>query len=295
MAVQTVSTSALITGSRLLERISDTYGWAQNTRDVYVGSLSQSVDELADWRVADLQKIIARYAPGSARILDAGSGTGIVSIAAKHQGLDIRGVDNDPLSLALARELAEASGLTSTEIDDLFEEQSLTTLAFPDDHFDVISSHQVIEHVDDRVAMLSELARCLKPGGIMWLVAPDYRFCFEPHYRIPWLPFLNKTAAPAWLAAYEKPIAGLSTFHYISLPECLGHLKSLGLQTIAAKTSAPESLIHDELRTMIDDGSYLSTDPETLRARALSCRRRNVNTTECSFLILCRKPPSASV
>ncbi|HJQ35762.1 MAG TPA: methyltransferase domain-containing protein [Thermoanaerobaculia bacterium] len=50
--------------------------------------------------------------------------------------------------------------------------EDLQQLSFPDDSFDLIVSFEVLEHVPDAAAALSELARCLRPGGTLFLTAP---------------------------------------------------------------------------------------------------------------------------
>ncbi len=45
---------------------------------------------------------------------------------------------------------------------------------FPDDHFDVVFIHHVIEHLEDPVAELIEMRRILKPGGWLIIGTPDF-------------------------------------------------------------------------------------------------------------------------
>jgi SAM-dependent methyltransferase len=71
-------------------------------------------------------------------------------------------------------------------------------LPFPGDHFDLVLSHEVIEHVqDDRVAV-AEMVRVLKPGGCMIIFSPNRGYPFETHgvywrgeYKFGNIPFVN--------------------------------------------------------------------------------------------------------
>jgi SAM-dependent methyltransferase len=71
-------------------------------------------------------------------------------------------------------------------------------LPLPSDTFDLILSHEVIEHVhDDRLA-IGEMVRVLRPGGRIVLFAPNRGYPFETHgiywrgrYRFGNKPFVN--------------------------------------------------------------------------------------------------------
>jgi SAM-dependent methyltransferase len=54
-------------------------------------------------------------------------------------------------------------------------------LPFPDESFDLILSHEVLEHVrDDRLAV-QEMVRVLRPGGRIVLFVPNRGYPFETH------------------------------------------------------------------------------------------------------------------
>ena len=48
-------------------------------------------------------------------------------------------------------------------------------LDIPDDSFDVVHAHQVLQRVDDPVQALSEMRRVCKPGGLVAVRDSDYR------------------------------------------------------------------------------------------------------------------------
>jgi SAM-dependent methyltransferase len=54
-------------------------------------------------------------------------------------------------------------------------------LPFPAASFDLILSHEVLEHVQDDRQALVEIARCLKPGGRLVLFVPNRGYPFETH------------------------------------------------------------------------------------------------------------------
>jgi len=54
-------------------------------------------------------------------------------------------------------------------------------LPFPSNMFDLILSHEVIEHVQDDRAAVSDMVRTLKPGGRIALFCPNRAYPFETH------------------------------------------------------------------------------------------------------------------
>lgn len=64
--------------------------------------------------------------------------------------------------------------------------------------------------------MPSRNATGLKPGGKLWLQAPDYDSWYEPHYMLPFFPKMNKTIAKFYLRLLGRPVSGLSTLQWIT-------------------------------------------------------------------------------
>ena len=76
-------------------------------------------------------------------------------------------------------------------------------LPFPDNRFDLILSHEVIEHVQNDRDAVCEMVRTLKPGGRIVLFCPNRGYPFETHgvywrgnYRFGNIPFINWLPTP---------------------------------------------------------------------------------------------------
>ncbi len=55
------------------------------------------------------------------------------------------------------------------------------SLPFPADYFDLVLSHEVLEHVQDDRAAVAEIVRALRPGGRLVLFCPNRGYPFETH------------------------------------------------------------------------------------------------------------------
>jgi arsenite methyltransferase len=101
--------------------------------------------------------------PGE-RVLDIGCGAGIDSlIAARMVGSagSVLGVDMTPAMLAKAARNAADAGLTNAEFRQGFMEE----LPAPDGSVDVVISNGVINLTTDKLAVMREVWRVLRPGG----------------------------------------------------------------------------------------------------------------------------------
>ncbi len=76
-------------------------------------------------------------------------------------------------------------------------------LPFPDSSFDLVLSHEVLEHVQDDRLALSEIARVLAPGGRAVVFTPNRGYPFETHgvywrgrYKFGNIPLVNWLPRP---------------------------------------------------------------------------------------------------
>ncbi|MFM8858253.1 MAG: methyltransferase domain-containing protein [Actinomycetota bacterium] len=99
------------------------------------------------------------------KLLVAGCGLGHEALHIRHDlDLDVTGVD---ISTQWGSDYG--SGVSNFAL----LEESLLELPFPDNTFDLVFYHHVIEHVDDPATSLDELRRVLTPGGLIYIGTPN--------------------------------------------------------------------------------------------------------------------------
>ncbi|MFN3652105.1 MAG: class I SAM-dependent methyltransferase [Armatimonadota bacterium] len=119
-------------------------------------------------------RFILDHAPAERplRILDAGCGTGgMLDLFRDWPEVEAYGIDLSPDALHFSRSRGHrrlAGG-------------DLTVLPFRTGTYDVVTALDVVEHVPDDQRAVEELARVLRPGGILVASVPAYQALWGPH------------------------------------------------------------------------------------------------------------------
>jgi ubiquinone/menaquinone biosynthesis C-methylase UbiE len=173
----------------------------------------------------------------NARILDMGTGTGVVACTLAGLGARVQAVDHSPDMLAVAEARAEAAGVADRV---RFATVDCENLPYEDASFDAVTIQGVLHHLPDIAPMLRQAYRVLRPGGQIYISEP----CIEGALVSRWV---NAMTAPARLlkraarrvlragpgdpngSDHELPISG---------PKLIAAVRNLGMEVQA------EYLVH---------------------------------------------------
>lgn len=144
--------------------------------------------------------------PARARVLDAGCGEGQLSYRLAKLGYSVTGIDLPGPSLEKARALLASSDYRWDIIAGSVEEFGAVNPSF-----DAVVSIEVIEHLYRPVTFLKNMARALRPGGILILSTPYH----------------------GWLKNVAISTLGLWDWHHQALDEG-NHIKFWSKRTLSA-------------------------------------------------------------
>ena len=164
-----------------------------------------------------LQQLLGPRLPESGRFLDVGAGTGATGAWLADRGSLVAG-DVEPLALRLFREQHPSLGLVASDVN---------RLPFADASFDAVLCVTVLCHrsIPSPERAVGELARVLRPGGVLCLWEPGVRRLHRAHDRV------THTAR----RFSRRDLAGLLTANGVTVERATGAYSFL-VPAAAAKT-----------------------------------------------------------
>lgn len=130
------------------------------------------------------------------RALDVGCSAGFIADELALAGATTHGVDIDEPGLAKARQRF------GDRVD--FQVARGEDLPFADDSMDVVVLNHIYEHVVNPEAVVADIHRVLRPGGVLYLGVGHKWQVLEPHHRLPLLSWLPQRLADRYLRLAGK-------------------------------------------------------------------------------------------
>jgi glycosyltransferase involved in cell wall biosynthesis/SAM-dependent methyltransferase len=204
---------------------------------------------------ADAETLVAHVQdrrPDVRSILDVGCGYGSFVLLARAQGLDATGVELADFEVGFARRRL-ARERPGDDWDSVYVHGSALALPFADASFDAVTMWNVLEHVPDLRAALAEAARVIRPGGALFLIAPNYAaFRREAHYHVPWPPLMPKPLGARYLRMLGRdPRFLLDDIHPCTITGVRASLRAAGLELRDGreeKLAAPQRIVNPKGR-----------------------------------------------
>jgi len=164
-----------------------------------------------DERVIDRLGEFADLTPDMV-VADVGTGTGFVAAGIAPRVARVIGIDISERILDVARSNLDELGIDNVEL----REGDITALPIPDDSVDAAFANMVLHHAEDPAAMLTEMARVVRPGGVVAI-------CDEAEHPWEWM---REEHADIWLGFTPEQVQALFAAAGLESPS----LESLGRQ-----------------------------------------------------------------
>ncbi len=174
-------------------------------------------------------QLLSKFDLNGKRILEVGSGAGILMSWLLINGADIVGIEPSALGFSFHEDIFSAIWahykLADKRVFDLSAEQLDPAIV---GKFDLIYSINVMEHipVDNLELVFSKMKSVMTDTGAMYHHCPNYIIPFEPHYGLPLVPFFPQVTGK--LKGVNKEDLWASV-NFITLPQVKKIAKALNL------------------------------------------------------------------
>lgn len=221
-------------------------------------------------------RVIAHLCRGeletSGRIVDLGAGTGIIKNELEMMfDKPIAGFDLDRSFIADARRMSVADVLR---------------LPLADASVEFAIANHLYEHVSDQGALFREVARVLAPGGAAYLSAGNRLAVMEPHYRLPFLSWLPRSLAAAYVRASGRG-DGYEGIRFLTWGRLAALLRDAGLEVEDRTERALEDLLGERR------GALARAAWRSLRALPAALRRAVLRWLSPQWFLVLRRREAA--
>ncbi|MDZ4792739.1 MAG: class I SAM-dependent methyltransferase [Bacteroidota bacterium] len=111
------------------------------------------------------------------KMLDVGCGIGLFLAAAKERGWEVYGTEFTDKAISICK----SKGIT-------MQQGRMDAAWFAENEFDVITSFEVLEHINNPLEEMSNIQRILRPGGLFYFTTPNFnaiaRYSLKTNYNV---------------------------------------------------------------------------------------------------------------
>jgi SAM-dependent methyltransferase len=150
-------------------------------------------------------------------IIDVGCGKGEVCFGLESNSCLIVGVEPHQASFDIALKKKNEINSNVVFYNSKIEDVNLT------EKFDLAISLTTIEHMPVARESIAKVFNLLKPGGVLYLTAPNKLWPMEPHYQLPFLSWLPLPFANRYLKLFR----GVSSYEDCSYSKTYWGMKKL--------------------------------------------------------------------
>ncbi len=208
----------------LVDQLHGEYGWEERKARAY------AADYLTGRREAKTVDRLENLRPlQGCDVLEVGSGLGGALLELRRRGIRATGVEPSGEWCGIIRRRLLESGVRERCIVQGIGEH----LPFADASADVVFTLQVLEHVDEPERVMAEIDRVLRPGGRLYISAPNYFSFSENHYNVFWLPGLSHRTGSWYLRAIGRdPEFFRNHVNNLTYPQVIRAAKKLGWKNL---------------------------------------------------------------
>ena len=220
--------------------------WDQHIHDLEItrhpiGSRGffDDLDQYHFEKLHHLLRLVAFDGYRGRRVLEVGCGAGVDLARFAKGGAEVTGVDLASSAIDLARANFAQQGLAGT-----LEIANGEQLPFPDDTFDLVYAHGVVQYTADPQRLVDECRRVLKPGG---------EAIFQVYNRVSWLNALSK------LMKVGLEHEGAPVLLKFSIGEFRQLLRGFSQATIVPERFPVKSRLHRGWKGALFNGIFVGT------------------------------------
>ncbi|MFA6427527.1 MAG: class I SAM-dependent methyltransferase [Candidatus Magasanikbacteria bacterium] len=207
----------------------DSTGIIQKKMMEYYSHYYRDICSLRDWRqraeqrlheeerekmeLREREKILSMKFTEHQKHFVFGAGTGGLVVALQQNySCEVFGIEPSEAEFEIIQEKCKRHNIPLENFRKEFGEN----ISFDSNQFDVVHCYTVLEHVDDVERCMDEMIRIVKPGGLIYMNTPNYRFPYERHYKIVFPTFLPKIFGRLYLFLMRRRTSFLSTINFVT-------------------------------------------------------------------------------